>query len=348
MNTMITEYSKTEAALAELKSRYEAVTFNVEEKKGMAAAKEARAEIKGYRTDLEKVRKEIKAPALQRCQDIDSEAKRITSVLLSLEQPIDEQIKSEEARKAAEKAAAEAAEAARIAKLQGMVSEIEALPSTHFKSESAKLAGVIAELEATQISMDVFEEFTYAATTAKASALERLIEMKEKAKAAEVAAEAERLRIESERAELAKLRAEQAERERAEREAKAKQDELARVVREQQEAEARRLEQERAELERQRKAFEAAQASATKTEPEATVKESLPVQADSPKVASASKLATIPVAAPRPFRPTDMQIIDAVAEVFEARHETVIEWIACMNLEQASRELSKAVAGGAA
>ena len=35
----------------------------------------ARAEVRGYRTSLEKLRKEIKAPALARCNAIDTEAK---------------------------------------------------------------------------------------------------------------------------------------------------------------------------------------------------------------------------------------------------------------------------------
>lgn len=336
MSTMIVEYSKTEAALAELAARFAGVTFDLSTTAGMKSAKEARAELRGYRTDLERVRKEIKAPALQRCQDIDAEAKRITSALLSLEEPIDEQIKAEEQRKAAEKAAAEEAERARIEAIQVKIRQIADTPARLASAGSMQIAEAQASLTMLSPDIEEFAEFTAQAVAARAEALTLMVAMYEKA----VAAEEEKKRIEEERAELARIKAEMAERERAEREAKAKQDELARVVREQQEAEARRLEQERAELERQRKAFEAAQASATKTEPEATVKESLPVQAEAPKVATVS---TIPVAAPRPFRPTDMQIIDAVAEVFEARHETVIEWIACMDLERASKELALAI-----
>ena len=48
-------------------------------------------------------RKEIKAPALVRCKLIDEETKRITSELLALEVPIDEQIKAEEKRLRAER-----------------------------------------------------------------------------------------------------------------------------------------------------------------------------------------------------------------------------------------------------
>ena len=73
----IVEYSSTAAALAELRSRY-AAPFDVATAKGMALAKEARAEVRGYRTALETLRKEIKAPALERCRLIDDEAKRIT------------------------------------------------------------------------------------------------------------------------------------------------------------------------------------------------------------------------------------------------------------------------------
>lgn len=96
--TSIVEYNEADSALATLRERYAGKTYAVETGDGMRDAKEARADIRRYRIELEKVRKEIKAPSLARCQEIDSEAKRITKELLSLEEPIDRSIKGEEER----------------------------------------------------------------------------------------------------------------------------------------------------------------------------------------------------------------------------------------------------------
>ena len=102
--TQIQEYSQTEQALAELRQRYEGATFDLSTTAGDKAARAARAEVKGYSVALEAKRKEIKAPALEHCRLIDAEAARITEELLKLEKPIDEQIKADEQRIAAEKA----------------------------------------------------------------------------------------------------------------------------------------------------------------------------------------------------------------------------------------------------
>jgi len=74
----IAEYSKTEAGLAELRSRLANVAYDVTTVKGLAIAKADRAEVRGLRTGLEAMRKSIKAPALAHCKLIDAEAKRIT------------------------------------------------------------------------------------------------------------------------------------------------------------------------------------------------------------------------------------------------------------------------------
>ncbi|OFW58415.1 MAG: hypothetical protein A2Y75_01520 [Candidatus Solincola sediminis] len=98
MGSSIQEYSKTEAALSILRGKYAGVVYDVASLDGMKTAKEARAELRGYRVELERVRKDIKAPALKRCTEIDTEAKRITRELSALEDPIDSAIKSEEGR----------------------------------------------------------------------------------------------------------------------------------------------------------------------------------------------------------------------------------------------------------
>lgn len=99
--TSITEYRPTEAKLAELASMYEGRIYEVATTAGMGLARVARADLRNWRVGLEKMRVEIKAPALDRCRQIDIEAQRITSAIIALEAPIDAQIKAEEVRKEA-------------------------------------------------------------------------------------------------------------------------------------------------------------------------------------------------------------------------------------------------------
>lgn len=105
----IQEYNKTAAALNELRARY-IRPYDVSTTAGMTEAREARATVRTYRVDLEKMRVALKAPALERTRLIDAEAKRITAELLEIETPIDSAIKAEEKHKAEEKATREHAE----------------------------------------------------------------------------------------------------------------------------------------------------------------------------------------------------------------------------------------------
>lgn len=122
--TGIVEYSKTEAALADLRERMANVEYDVTTIKGMDIAKKDRAEVRGLRTGLEAMRKQIKAPALAHCQLIDAEAKRITAELLKLEEPIDAQIKARELALEAERQARELAERQRITAIHERIASI--------------------------------------------------------------------------------------------------------------------------------------------------------------------------------------------------------------------------------
>lgn len=147
MTSEIIEYTKTEAALADLSARFKGIIFQVVTPDGMADAKKSRAELRTYRLDLEKTRKDIKAPALLRCQQIDSEAKRITAALEALENPIDEQIKKEETRKEDEKNAAARAEQARIMAEQQAIKDAE---EARMAAERAEIARQQAEIISAQ------------------------------------------------------------------------------------------------------------------------------------------------------------------------------------------------------
>lgn len=257
MKTQIAEYSPTAAALADLNTRYSGVVFDVGTTKGMTDAKKARAEIKGYRTALEAKRKEIKAPALERCRQIDEEAKHITAELLKLETPIDDTIKAEEDRKEAEKKAKEEAERQRVEGLRARVAALALAPRTAIFN-SQQLFGEIERIEGVKIDSS-FGEFIGEATATQNDTLHHLRTMR----AAKLEAEAEAERLRMEREEVARLQAEQRKREveEAERIAKAEREAQERIEEANRKARAEREEADRkAALEREKADREARQA----------------------------------------------------------------------------------------
>lgn len=97
----IKEYSSMEAGLAELSKKY-LVVHDVTTKDGYTQCKKDAKEVGKYRIELESKRKEIKGPALQKCKDIDEEAKRIQLEIAKIEDPlklayktVDEEVKKE-------------------------------------------------------------------------------------------------------------------------------------------------------------------------------------------------------------------------------------------------------------
>ena len=266
--TEIAEYSQTAAALSDLRHRFLGVAFNVSTTKGMDEAKKARQEVKGYRTALENKRKEIKAPALERCRLIDDEAKTITAALLEIEEPIDQQIKAEEARKEAEKAAKAEAERQRVAAIRTQIDTIKNHAAFAVGKSADAILKILSGVEGFEIGED-FQEFKPEAEQAKAETLDKIKALHE----AQVQHEDEQARIAAERAELTRLRAEaearereaaaaRAEQERKDREARAEQERKDREAREAVEREqAAKLAAERAaheaELRKQREAQEA-------------------------------------------------------------------------------------------
>lgn len=196
----VAEYKPTAAALAKLRQQYDGVVYDVRTTKGMKDAKEARKTVRGYRTSLENKRKEIKAPALQRCRDIDDEAKIITAELRKLEEPIDEQIKAEEQRKQREKEEAERRERERVDKIRADIEAIRHTPADLIGKSAAELGAAAHDLRMQPIGEDRFAEFAQEALAAKQQAMQQLASMIEAAKAQEELAEMKRKQAEQEAA----------------------------------------------------------------------------------------------------------------------------------------------------
>lgn len=178
MTTEIAEYSKTEAALADLAQKYKGVIFDMATREGMGTAIKGRAELRTYRLDLEKERKRIKEPALRKAQLIDSEARRITSELVALEDPIDAQIKREEERKELErtKAAREMQE-----KLDAEERARKEAEEARMAEERAALAKAQAEFQAKQAAQVEADRKARAALEAEQRAARLKIEVEERA-----------------------------------------------------------------------------------------------------------------------------------------------------------------------
>lgn len=220
----VVEYSRTEAALATLAERYKGLVYEVTTREGMTTAKSARAEIRGYRVDLERMRKEIKEPALRRCRVIDEEARRITAALVALEDPIDVVIKAEESRLDGIKNAAIRAEQARV----------EAEAQAKRDAEAKALAEARAEIERREAEILAAQKARIAAEAESLRRIEeqqlearRRIEAEQRAARAEIEAEQKRFREEEE----ARIRAARQQFEEQERAARMKAEEQERTER---------------------------------------------------------------------------------------------------------------------
>lgn len=276
MNTEIThqikEYSATEAALNELRQKYQGVQFDVVTTAGDKAAREARQTLVKLRTGLEAKRKELKGPALEYAKRIDTEAKRIEAAIRELEEPIDAQIKAEEQRKAAEKAEKERIERERVTAIRSKIERIKGIAFESRNDDSEQIALTLFDVKSLQITEDEYAEFAAEAKQAQAMSVVELEDLLQEVKAREVQA----AELAAQRAELERIRKEQADREAAERAAR--------------EEEARKLAAEREEFERQRAEFEA-QKRAQAAEEQRKIEEAQRAQAEAAKKAEDDRIA---------------------------------------------------------
>ena len=296
--TAIAEYNPIAAGLADLRTRYENVAWDLRTVKGNNDARAARKELVSLRTGLEAKRKELKEPVLERAKLIDSEAKRITAELLKIETPIDEQIKADEARRETERREREAAEAKRVASIMVRINAIASMPADLAGRSWIVIENAIQDLQ--NAPKFDFAEFAEQAENTTRATVVRLNELADASKAAEDAAR----KLAEERAELARQQAEAkrlaeveaakiAEEQRIERERLAaerkemerQQAEAARVLAEQQRIERDRIEAERAEQARKDAEVRRIQAERDRIDREARAAEQAKIDAENKRVA---------------------------------------------------------------
>lgn len=266
----LASYSPADAAIAEMAKRFLPMKIaGVEDKDGLKQVHAARMVVKSHRCAIENKRVELNADALKYQRSVNSEARRLTALLV----PIEEHLAEEENRALLEKAR--------------LKSEAEAARKRLIDERVAALAAV--GYQAVPSSVDAMSDEDYAAVLAgaeQAYAERQAREAEEAARrAAEEAKAAEARRIEAERmaaerAELERQRAEQkaaeekaatdlrAEQERLAAERRAQEEEIARQ-RAAIEADRARVEQERLRMEREKELERARAEAAAKAKAEA-------------------------------------------------------------------------------
>lgn len=322
----IKEYSATEAALNELRQKYHGVQFDVVTTAGDKAAREARQTLVKLRTGLEAKRKELKGPALEYAKRIDTEAKRIETAIRELEEPIDAQIKAEEARKAAEKAEKERIERERVSGIRSKIERIKGIAFESRNDDSEQIALTLFDVKSLQITEDEYAEFTAEAKQAQALSVVELEDLLQEVKAREVAA----AEMAAQRAELERMRKEQEAREAKERAER--------------EEEARKLAAEREELARQRAEFEAQQRAqaeaAKKAEDERIAKELAEAREASAKEFAASNMEqAAPKEPARQVQHTDTELLELLVKGYQEGDIDVIDSLYDEDGSVASMEL---------
>jgi chemotaxis protein histidine kinase CheA len=161
----IKEYDPIEAGLSELSRKY-SVVHDVTTKEGYEQCKKDAREVGKYRISLEAVRKEIKGPALERCKDIDAEAKRIQAEIAKVEEPLKEAYKAIDEKK-------KIAEQERIDKIESKIEDIKSYVDRSYSANSNDLSVFIEIVDSIDCT-EGFYEFTKQALIARNETLEHL------------------------------------------------------------------------------------------------------------------------------------------------------------------------------
>lgn len=207
---MLVQYSPNDTAIAELKASCEGLTADTPER--YEIVRRSIATTRSYRTAIEKRRVELKADALAWGRKVDSEAKRLTGLLLEIEEPLKAAKNWVDERVERERRAAEAVEQARVE------AEAKAKRDAEESAYRAQREAEQAKLSEERKRLDAEREAEVERTRVER---ERLAEERAKIEAERKAADAERQKLNAERIRLERIELEafQAKR-RAEREAK--------------------------------------------------------------------------------------------------------------------------------
>lgn len=327
--------SALEAAIAE-----DVTDYDVSTTAGMKVATARRAVFRDIRIGTDKERAARKAPLLEIGRLLDAKAKELVALVSPHEDRHDAAIKTEEARKAAEKAEKERIERERITAIHERIQAFTLVPGIAIGKPSACMEAALEDLNVIEVTLEEFAEFAGTAMQAKQRATEQLQLMIEAMKAQEIEAarikaerdeldrqqEVERKRVEEERAELARQQAEaDAARKLADDQARAEQAERDRIAAEERAAAQAALDAQAAELRRQQEAFRAEQEAARlAAEPAPQVDDINVVDISEPLEPECFELVQ-PAALNK--RPTNEQILMVVADTFTVSEDVAYQWL---------------------
>lgn len=238
-NMALTKFTPTDTAIAAMRDEYMPLSIrDVNDSEGFKAVHSARMVVKNHRVQVEKVRKELKADALEYGRRVDAEAKRITAMLEPIEGHLAQQEDAYEAEKErirnaerlrleAEQRAKEEAEAARVkAEQEAEAAKIKALQeaeNARLKAEADRLAEQqrkideerrvieaekkrLADIEAERLrEIETQRREKEAAERAKIETEQRIAREAEAAKTKAAAEEAARIKAEALRPDREKL-----------------------------------------------------------------------------------------------------------------------------------------------
>lgn len=124
--TVLAQFKEAEGTLQALADRYRNVVYDVKTPKGMKEAIAARADLRDNgRLFLTRAETRIKGEVNDLKRVMATEVERLVAIVKPAEDAVDQQIKAEEQRKAAEKAERERIEAERIAKHRANIDKLK-------------------------------------------------------------------------------------------------------------------------------------------------------------------------------------------------------------------------------
>ena len=269
----LAKFDPVKAGLAELTEKYsDGPPADLSVPENYEACRLAVSEMRKKRTGAEKIRKELKADALEYGRKVDGIAKQIIDHIANLEEPYAKAKKDYDTKVEIEKREKALAEERRVDGIASRIAEIGALVTAHVSSSSSVIDGLYPELHG---ALDTVEhwamEFADKATSTINDTLAKLDEL-HSMKVQQEQFAAEKARAEKEAAEKA-----EADRIQREKEAAAERERL--------EKEREKLAAEQAELEQKRAEHQAELDRQRKEQQEAFEKERAALQAEKDRIA---------------------------------------------------------------
>jgi hypothetical protein len=215
------EFDRVEAGLIELRRKYKDVVFDVQTAEGMAAAKAARLDCRTPRYAVANALKSFKTEVNLTKRIQEDRAEKITGEIVEVESPIDAQIKSEESRAAAEKAAKAAAAEQEAARVRGALDALRNAPAHAAGKTAAEIDSIRLSVASVTVDLETFGDCAGEAMQAKSMSMLALDSMYDGAlametMAAQLAEQQAREAAEKRAAEEKRVADERAERERVE------------------------------------------------------------------------------------------------------------------------------------